>query len=129
MEAATWRLASPVSCEEKICSSRSSEWEVLVQRFDDPVGSVEVRAEEQFAIALTGNPTTGYEWQASVDARYIESGTREFEPGGEAPGAGGREVFRFRARQAGETEIAFEYRRAWEREPVDVRRLRLLIAG
>jgi predicted secreted protein len=102
--------------------------EVLVQRFDDPVGSVKVRADEQFAIALAGNPTTGYEWQASVDPKYIESGTREFEPRGMAPGAGGREVLHFRARQAGETEIAFEYRRAWEQEPVDVRRLKLLIA-
>lgn len=100
-----------------------------MRRFEDPVGPIKVKADEQFSIALAGNPTTGYEWQASVDPKYVEVGVRAFELEGSAPGAGGRDVFRFRALQVGETEIAFENRRAWERAPLEVRRFKLVIAG
>ena len=98
-----------------------------MQRFDDPAGSIHIGANEQFEFSLAGNPTTGYEWQASVDPNYVEPEARAFEAEGKTIGAGGREVFRFRALQAGETEIAFEYRRAWERAPLEVRRYRLVI--
>ncbi len=100
-----------------------------MQRFDDPAGPIQVGAKEQFAIALAGNPTTGHEWQASVDPIYLELRASVFEPEGKAVGSGGRDVFQFKALRAGDTEISFEYRRPWERVPLETRRCRLVIAG
>jgi len=97
--------------------------------FDDPVQDIGVGLGETFALALPGNPTTGYTWQADVDVAYLQLVAQEFAPQGPAVGAGGREVFRFRALQAGETELAFEYRRPWGGEARDSRRFRVLIAA
>jgi len=98
-----------------------------VQRFDDPAGPIQVGAKEQFAITLAGNPTTGYEWQASVDSNYLVLRTQEYQPEGKAIGAGGRTVFQFRALREGETEISFEYHRSWEGAPLRTRCCRLVI--
>jgi inhibitor of cysteine peptidase len=84
-----------------------------LRSYDDTAQAIQVAAGEAFAVRLAGNPTTGYTWQASVDSSYLELVDQEFEPRGEGVGAGGHEVFRFRARATGETEIGFEYRRPW----------------
>jgi inhibitor of cysteine peptidase len=102
--------------------------EALMQRFDEPAEPIQVAPKERFAIALPANPTTGYSWQATVDPTYVELCDQAFEPGGEAVGAAGREVFRFEARRAGKTEIAFEYRRPWGSSPRETRHCPLLIA-
>lgn len=99
-----------------------------MRRFEDPVGLIRVTVGEAFAVALVGNPTTGYNWQASVDAQYLELLAQEFEMEGKAAGAGGRDVFRFRALETGETRIAFEYRRPWGGHALDIRRIGLVIA-
>jgi len=98
-----------------------------MKQFDDPVDPIHVAVEEAFAITLTGNPTTGYTWHAQVDARYLDLTAQEFEPASEAVGAGGQEVFHFRARRATETEIAFEYRRPWGTEAHDTKRFQVVI--
>ena len=98
-----------------------------MKRFDDPVGPIHVAEEEAFAITLRGNPTTGYTWHAQVDARHLDLIAQEFEPTREAVGAGGREVFHFRARSVTETEIAFEYRRPWSTEARDTKRFQVVI--
>ncbi len=98
-----------------------------MQRFDDPASAVRVAMGETFAVALKGNPTTGYTWHASVDARYLELVAQEFEPAGEGVGAGGHEVCRFRTLQAGETQITFVYRRPWDTEARDKRLFQVVI--
>lgn len=82
---------------------------------------------EKFAVSLAGNPTTGYEWQASVDPNYVSPEAQVFEPRGKAVGAGGRAVFRFTALRVGQTEITFKYQRAWESVPLKTKRCRLVI--
>lgn len=98
-----------------------------MQRFEDLARSIHVAAGEAFAIALAGNPTTGYTWQAEVDSSYLEVLAQEFEPGGQAVGAGGQEVFRFCTHQVGETEITFKYQRPWGGEVRDAKCLRVVI--
>jgi inhibitor of cysteine peptidase len=100
----------------------------LVRRFDDPAQAIHVAAGETFAIALASNPTTGYTWQAEVDPRCLALLAQEFEPGGDAIGAGGLEVFRFHVRQAGQAEITFEYRRPWGGGARETERFRLVVA-
>jgi inhibitor of cysteine peptidase len=98
-----------------------------VRSYDNPAQAIQVAPGEAFAVRLAGNPTTGYTWRASVDSSYLELVGREFEPRGEGVGAGGHEVFRFRAQAAGETEIIFEYRRPWGGAARDVARFRVVI--
>lgn len=98
-----------------------------MQRFDDQMAVIHVGIGQAFAIALTGNPTTGYTWQAEIDEQVLEWLGKEFEPRGQGVGAGGQEVLRFRALQAGKTEITVEYRRPWETEAYDTKRFSVRI--
>ena len=99
-----------------------------MRRFEDPVGLIRVTVGEAFAVALVGNPNTGYNWQATVDAQHLELLMQEFEMESKAVGAGGRDVFRFRALETGETHLAFEYRRPWGGQVLDIRRIGVIIA-
>jgi predicted secreted protein len=100
---------------------------VNVERVEEPAGPIRVDTDETFSIELSGNPSTGYLWEADVDARYLELTEQGFELEGAAIGAGGREVFHFRAREVGKTEIVFAYRRAWEESVRDTRRFEVVI--
>ncbi len=93
----------------------------------DPGTTIQVTAGEEFALELAGNPTTGYMWQITADSRHLELLGQKFEAGGEGVGAGGREVFHFRALADGETELACEYRRPWDKESRATRRFRVVI--
>jgi inhibitor of cysteine peptidase len=100
-----------------------------VKRFADPGDTICVEAGESFAIELAGNPTTGYMWQPDVDSQHLELLGQEFEPGGGGIGAGGKEIFRFRALAAGDTEIAFSYQRPWDKESHDTSSFQVAISG
>jgi inhibitor of cysteine peptidase len=100
-----------------------------VKRYADPGTTIQVAANEKFALELAGNPTTGYTWQITADSQFLELLGQEFEAGGEGVGAGGREVFHFHALTTGETEIACEYRRPWDTETRDTRHFRVAISG
>ena len=96
-------------------------------RFEDPVQAIGVGTGERFSIALACNPTTGYLWEAGVDAGYLELDSQEFEPAGGGVGAGGREVFHFNTLAPGETDISFECRRPWDKTAHDTRQVRVRI--
>lgn len=100
-----------------------------MKTYADPIAAIQVAVGDRFAIELAGNPTTGYTWQIHVDSQHLELLSQEFEPGGEGVGAGGQEVFRFRVLAAGETEIACEYRRPWDKEVRDTKRFRVVVSG
>jgi predicted secreted protein len=99
-----------------------------MQRFNDPAQVIHLGIGQTFAIALAGNPTTGYTWQADVDEQILERLGKEFEPHGQGVGAGGQEVLRFRTLQAGETEITVEHRRPWQEESRDTKHFSVRIA-
>lgn len=72
---------------------------------------------EVFTIRLEANATTGYEWDltnlAEQDVCLLLSS--EYEPSDSGlVGAGGFQVWTFVALKKGDTELEFEYRRAWE---------------
>ncbi|HSR30192.1 MAG TPA: protease inhibitor I42 family protein [Anaerolineae bacterium] len=98
-----------------------------MQRFGDQTVAIRVSAYETFAVVLAGNPSTGYSWQVDVDFQHLELLEQTFEPAGEGIGAGGEEVFRFRARATGETRIACEYRRPWDKKARDTKHFRVVI--
>ncbi len=98
-----------------------------MKRFDDPTKTIHVGVGETFALALPGNPTTGHTWQAETDADYVRFLDQTHEPGGPGIGGGGQEVLRFRALAAGETELALKYKRPWEAQAHETRRIPLEI--
>lgn len=78
---------------------------------------IEVKAGEEFSIALASNRTTGYQWRlvTPLDEQIVQAvGSEYVAPAGGRPGAGGKEVWTFRAVGAGKTEIALQYLRPWE---------------
>jgi inhibitor of cysteine peptidase len=79
-------------------------------------GSVEVAKGGTLEITLEGNPTTGYTWEVeSVDDKILkQDGEPEFKAESDAVGAGGMVTLKFKAEEAGETDLKLVYHRPWE---------------
>ena len=96
-----------------------------VKAYSDPEETIGIGANKEFIIliALESNPTTGYSWQASYDETMLELVEETYELGEYAQqglvGAGGTELFRFKALKSGEVEITMVYKRSWETEVLD----------
>ena len=83
-------------------------------------GSIEVEVGREFVIPLESNPTTGYRWQLiePLDDGILEFVGDEYKGlEGERIGAGGEEVFTFRALSQGTTTISLGYVRRWKEGP------------
>ncbi|MDD5594457.1 MAG: protease inhibitor I42 family protein [Candidatus Margulisbacteria bacterium] len=71
-----------------------------------------------FKVELASNPTTGFMWQIDKkpDSRLVRSIGSTYEaPKTKLVGAGGRELWTFKALKPGKTTIAFKYVRSWEK--------------
>ena len=108
-----------------------------VKTFDEPRGTLEVEAGEEFRVVLAENPSTGYLWRfrERPDPRIVRLIRREFdleEGGEERAGAGGDRIFTFRAVRRGTTSMylvnVFSGGER-DRRPVDTRRLRVDVGG
>ncbi len=90
------------------------------ETYTDPGQAISVGVNQEFVIALSSNPTTGYTWQETHDQTMLELVKSEYEMGEGAKqgvvGAGGTELFRFKTLETGNTEITLVYKRAWEAE-------------
>jgi inhibitor of cysteine peptidase len=91
-----------------------------VKTYTDSGQTISIRVNQEFAIALGSNPTTGYDWQVSYEENMLRLVESKYEAGEEAKqgmvGAGGVKYFRFRALGKGDTEITLTYKRQWEEE-------------
>ncbi|NMB69244.1 MAG: protease inhibitor I42 family protein [Chloroflexi bacterium] len=92
--------------------------EVLVEK-DANGTTVTLDVDQVLAIKLESNPTTGYAWQVmEVDETILqaEGGPEMIEPAQATPmlGAGGWQVFRYRAKASGETVMTLGYARSFE---------------
>ncbi len=85
--------------------------------------AIDIGVNQEFVIAIGANPTTGYDWEVSLDETMLELVEKTYKLAEEAEheivGAGGVDYFRFRALKAGETEINMVYKRSWEEEGID----------
>jgi len=83
---------------------------------------VEVAVGGSLIVTLESNPTTGFKWELTevTDQTVLELVESKYEPGKEArqeppvPGAGGTEIWSFKALKKGETTISMEYSQPWE---------------
>jgi predicted secreted protein len=89
---------------------------------DDENGSnVTLKPDQRLIVTLQSNPSTGYSWEVLEDTNSIleQMGEAEFVSsveGGETVGAGGWEIFRFKAISYGQMTLTLLYRRTGEPE-------------
>ena len=83
----------------------------------------EVTAGQQFNITLASNVTTGYHWELAepLDEAMVQLVGSEYKaPETRRVGAGGQEVWTFRAVGQGQTSINLKYVRPWEKDVAPV---------
>jgi len=89
-----------------------------VKTYIDSGQTIDIGVNQEFVIAIGANPTTGYDWEVSLDETILELVEKTYKPAEEAEheivGAGGVDYFRFKALKAGEAEITMVYKRSWE---------------
>ncbi len=89
-----------------------------VKTYIDSGQTIDIGVNQEFVIAIGANPTTGYDWEVSLDETMLELVEMTYKLAEEAEheivGAGGVDYFRFKALKAGETEITMVYKRSWE---------------
>ena len=94
-----------------------------VKTYTDSGQAINVGANQEFIIALSSNPTTGFQWQESHDEAALELVEKTYKLGEQAEegmvGAGGIDYFRFKALKTGTTEITIVYKRPWEKDSID----------
>ena len=96
---------------------------VRVETYTDSGQAIDIGVNQEFVIALGSNPTTGYDWELSLDETMLELVEKTYklpeEAEHEVVGAGGVDYFRFKALKAGETEVTLVYKRTWEEEGIE----------
>lgn len=96
----------------------------------DPAAPITTKPGGEFSIVLDSNPTTGYGWivEGNVDGGIVKMKGRDFRRSRtRLAGAGGADVFRFRAVGKGETVVFFRYARPWEKGAEPLRKAAFLI--
>jgi len=94
-----------------------------VKTYTDSGQTIDIGVDQEFVIAIGANPTTGYDWEVSLDETILELVEKTYklaeEPEREIVGAGGVDYFRFKTLKTGEAEITMVYKRPWEEEGID----------
>lgn len=82
----------------------------------DPIN---VKFNQQFSVTLKSNPTTGYSWQICeiVNKGIVKLLGSKYVPNKDANlvGAGGKQVWTFKALAKGQARIFLKYVRSWEK--------------
>lgn len=79
---------------------------------------IEVAVGGSLIVTLESNPTTGFKWELtrSTDDAVLELVDHKFEaPESTLVGAGGKEVWAFKALKKGNSIISMKYSRPWEK--------------
>jgi predicted secreted protein len=91
--------------------------------------SVSATLKKPFTIALESNRTTGYSWSARFDKRRLKLKSSSYErPTETRPGAGGKQLFVFVPLKEGKTEVLLQYRRPWEKAPVEKKSYEIVVS-
>ncbi len=98
-----------------------SDAEAILTEHDGSKESV-FKQGDRFSVHLPANPSTGYSWSLTIAPKsggmLIRTQEPEFQSSrGSAAlcGAGGVEIWKFRAAKPGKTRLTFSYARLWEK--------------
>jgi len=102
---------------------------------NDADSQVELEQGQILVVTLKSNPTTGYRWEVVETQESIlqQMGEAEFKPsdtsGPPLVGAGGWEIFRFKAISTGQISLKLVYHRPWEEgvEPLNTFTLQVVV--
>jgi len=87
------------------------------EEYLNPGEPIKVKAGQKFIIRMESNPTTGYSWQLSkdLDNIIVLVNNTFIPPDSKLCGAGGHELWTFKAIEPGQTNIIIKYVRPWEK--------------
>lgn len=111
------------------CSPQQQEVQATI---DDNGREVQLKKGQTLVVTLEANPTTGYSWEVAepLDEQVLRQvGEPEFKQESEALGAGGVQVLRFEAVNAGQITLKLVYHRPWEKgvEPLETYSLQVVV--
>jgi inhibitor of cysteine peptidase len=89
-----------------------------------------VTSGQEFNITLASNPTTGYKWDLAkpLDSKLVTLITNQFiRPDTRLVGAGGKEIWTFKAVGEGKTQIDLKYIRPWEKDVDPARKTNIAV--
>ena len=103
------------------CSSAAEQVSVDIDDFMEQKHiskEVEIAVDGSLTVTLGSNQTTGFKWELAeiTDESVLEYVDDEYVPPEDTGvvGAGGKEVWTFKALKKGLTEVSMEYSRPWE---------------
>lgn len=78
---------------------------------------VKMAVGDTLTVDLSSNPTTGFMWRDKVEGKAVRpAGEPQYHgPKAPRPGAGGRQLFSYRAVRSGAGSIRLAYSRSWEK--------------
>ena len=87
---------------------------------------------QTLVVTLEGNPTTGYSWEVAgpLDEQVLrQAGEPEFQQESDLVGAGGVQILRFEAVNAGKMTLKLIYHRPWEKdvEPLETYSIQVVV--
>ena len=98
---------------------------------DDNGTTVEIKKGETLLLSISGNPTTGYNWEVeSVDQNVLQSaGEPDYKSDSMLIGSGGTYKFKFTAVNVGVTPLKLKYWRSFEPEnpPVETFEVKIVV--
>jgi inhibitor of cysteine peptidase len=89
------------------------------EEYSDPAKPLKFTIGQEFTIMLKSNRTTGYQWQLAeaLNEGIVKLIITDYKrPEGNLIGAGGKEIWIFKAVGKGNTTITMGYVRPWEKE-------------
>jgi inhibitor of cysteine peptidase len=111
------------------CSPRQQE---VMATIDDNGREKQLKKGQTLVVTLEGNPTTGYSWEVAepLDEQVLRlTGEPEFKAESDLVGAGGVQILRFEAVNAGQITLKLVYHRPWEKdvEPLEIYSLQVVV--
>jgi inhibitor of cysteine peptidase len=111
------------------CSPQQQEVKASI---DDNGREKQLKKGQTLVVTLEGNPTTGYSWEVAepLDEQVLRQASEpEFKAESEALGAGGVQVLRFEAVNAGQITLKLVYHRPWEKdvEPLETYSIQVVV--
>ena len=111
------------------CSPQQQEVKASI---DDNGREMQLKKGQTLVVTLEGNPTTGYSWEVAgpLDEQVLrQAGEPEFQQESDLVGAGGVQILRFEAVNAGKMTLKLIYHRPWEKdvEPLETYSIQVVV--